>query len=269
MTALLDNISAALESVRGRTPLVHNITNYVVMNFTANALLSLGAAPVMAHAIEEVEEMAGLANALVLNIGTLSSPWIEAMMLAGRVARSRKIPIILDPVGAGATTFRTQTANRLLNELPANVLRGNASEILALAGRPAMTRGVDSQDSMETAREAAHDLATQRGIVVSLTGVVDYITDGRKAFEVRNGHALMARITGTGCAVSAVTGAFCAVEPNYVLASTAALAVFDVAGELAAQGNPLPGTFQMRLLDSLAAVGPTHIRSMACINAIN
>lgn len=243
-----------LEAIRNNPPLIHNVTNYVVMNFTANALLALGASPVMAHAPEEVEEMVALSGALVLNIGTLSTPWIEAMFLAGHAANQRKIPIVLDPVGAGATRFRTDSAKRLLAELRPAVIRGNASEILALCDQASHTRGVDSQDAMDTAEAAAKTLAKKHGVIVSMTGQVDFVTDGHRVATIANGHFLMGRITGTGCAASAITAAFCAREKDALVASTAALGVFGIAGEMAAQGSPLPGTFQVLLLDALAAV---------------
>lgn len=243
-----------LEAIRENPPLIHNITNFVVMNFTANALLALGASPVMAHAPEEVEEMAALSRALVLNIGTLSTLWIEAMFLAGRAANQHKIPIVLDPVGAGATRFRTDTAKRLIAELKPTVIRGNASEILALCDQPSRTRGVDSQDAMDTAHAAAKSLAKKHDVTVAMTGPVDFITDGQRVATIANGHLLMGRITGTGCAATAITAAFCALEKDAVIASAAALGTFGIAGELAAQGMPLPGTFQIRLLDAIAAV---------------
>lgn len=248
-----------LETIRSNPPLIHNVTNYVVMNFTANALLALGASPIMAHALEEVEEMVALSSALVLNIGTLSTPWIDAMFLAGRAANQMKIPVVLDPVGAGATRFRTDTSKRLLAVLKPAVIRGNASEILALCDQPSRTRGVDSLDAMTTAHAAAKNLATKHGVTVSMTGPEDFVTDGQRVAMIANGHPLMGRITGTGCAASAITAAFCAREKDMFVAASAALGVFGIAGELAAQETALPGTFQVRLLDAIAAVDRTVI----------
>jgi hydroxyethylthiazole kinase len=249
-----------LGKIRRERPLVHNITNYVVMNFTANALLALGASPVMAHAIEEVEEMVGLANALVINIGTLSKPWVDSMVRAADAARARSIPIVLDPVGAGATRFRTETARMLLDEAPVAVLRGNASEILAVAGRNWITRGVDSVGGAEDARVAAGHLAKSYGIVVSVTGVEDFVTDGLRTAKISNGHALMSRVTGTGCTASAITGAFCAVETDAFTAAVGALVTFGIAGEHAAGNNPGPGNFMIGLLDALDAIDDAAIR---------
>jgi hydroxyethylthiazole kinase len=242
---------------------VHNITNYVVMNFTANVLLALGASPVMAHAIEEVEEMVGLANALVINIGTLSQPWIDSMVRAARAAKDRSIPIVLDPVGAGATRFRTEAVRRIMDEAPVAVLRGNASEVLAVAGQKGITRGVDSVSPVEDARMAAGDLAKSNGIVVAVTGAEDFVTDGSRMAKISNGHALMGRVTGTGCAASAITGAFCAAETDAFEAAVGALVTFGIAGELAARPNPGPGGFQVGLLDGLDAVDSAVIKERA------
>jgi hydroxyethylthiazole kinase len=258
--SIIEKTSENLAEIRRGHPLVHNITNYVVMNFTANVLLALGASPVMAHALEEVEEMVGLANALVINIGTLSASWVESMLRAARAAGTRSIPVVLDPVGAGATRFRTETARRLISEAPVAVIRGNASEVMALSGQGAASRGVDSLQSSEDAHLAAAEVAREYQTVAAVTGVVDFVTDGRRAVRIKNGHAMMARITGTGCAASAVTGAFCAVEKDAFVAAAGALVTFGIAGELAASSNPGPGSFHPLLLDALDAVDEKTIR---------
>jgi hydroxyethylthiazole kinase len=256
-----------LALVREKRPLVHNITNYVVMQYTANALLALGASPVMAHAVEEMEEMVSLADALVLNIGTLSGPWIEGMIAAGRAASRRGIPVILDPVGAGATRLRTETAVRLLDECRVTVLRGNASEVLAVARGAAGTRGVDSAHRVEDAVEAAEDLARRRRLVVAITGAVDHVTDGSRAMRVRNGHPAMGTITGSGCTATAVIGAFCAVNALALEGTTHALAFFGVAGERAARVSALPGTFATALIDMLHSLTPDQLAHAAKIEA--
>lgn len=258
-TLTSEQMTTALMAVRQQHPLVHNITNYVTMNTTANALLALGASPVMAHAVEEVEEMVVGAGALVLNIGTLSTPWIEAMFRAGRVALAKGIPVVLDPVGAGATHLRTDTARKLIAEIHPTIVRGNASEILALADGDFQARGVDAQHSVGQARAAAGTLARSQGTVVAVTGPEDFVTDGHREARIRNGHALMARITGSGCAATALIGALCAVEPDPFQAATTALTLFGIAGELAAAGTPGPGTFQVRLLDALATLDATQV----------
>jgi len=257
---MIDQISAGLQAVRAQRPLIHNITNYVVMNSTANALLALGASPVMAHALEEVEELAANAGAVVLNIGTLSPPWIEAMFRAGRAARTHGVPVVLDPVGAGATSLRTRTARRLLAEAGPTVVRGNASEILALLEDDAHARGVDSRHTVDQARAAALQLARAHQTVVAVTGPEDFVTDGTRQARIRNGHPLMARITGSGCAASAIIGALAAVQPDPYTAAVAGLVVFGIAGEMAATDLPLPGTFQVRLIDALDEIEESELR---------
>ena len=240
-----------LERIRAEQPLVHNITNYVVMNTTANALLAVGASPVMAHAIEEVEEMVGLARSLVVNIGTLSTPWIQAMLQAGRIARQRGIPIILDPVGCGATRFRAAAALELIHETAPTIIRGNASEIRALAGRATGQKGVDSSHSSGEVVHEAQLLAASTGSVVSVSGPVDWIVNSQRAIRIANGHPLMARVTGMGCTASALTGAFAAVHPQAIDAAVHAMAAIGVAGEIAAERAAGPGSFQMHFLDAL------------------
>jgi hydroxyethylthiazole kinase len=265
MSHAADQAARNLALVREQRPLVHNITNYVVMQYTANALLALGASPVMAHAVEEMEEMASIAGALVLNIGTLSGPWVEGMRVAGRTASRRGIPIILDPVGAGATTLRTQAAVRLLDECRVTVLRGNASEVLAVVQGAGGTRGVDAAHTVEDAMEAAREWARARGLVAAITGAVDYVTDGATVRRIRNGHSLMGRITGSGCTATTMIGAFCAVNPDPVEATVGALAFYGLAGEYAARAASLPGTFGVALIDMLAAVTPEQVAREARI----
>ena len=253
-----------LRELRERKPLVHQITNYVVMNETANATLAIGALPVMAHAPEEVEEMVGLAGALVLNIGTLSSSWIEAMLLAGRAANAAGIPIVLDPVGAGATRYRTDTAKRILDEVDVTVVRGNAGEIATLAGVDAEVRGVESMGASASAAEVSRSAASALGVVASVTGSVDQVSDGARVVAVENGHPLLASITGTGCMSTAITGAFLAVRRDEPLdAAAEALAAFGVAGENAAPGAKGPGSFHVNLYDALAALDPGQLDERA------
>ena len=201
----------SLRRLRERKPLVHQITNYVVMNETANATLALGALPVMAHAREEVEEMVGLAGALVLNIGTLSPHWVDAMLRAGRAANERGVPVVLDPVGAGATRYRTETAKRILDEVDVTVLRGNAGEVATLVGVEAEVRGVESIGAGGAGGDLAREAARALGVVASVTGPVDHVSDGDAVVAIANGHPLLASITGTGCMSSAITGCFLAV----------------------------------------------------------
>ena len=252
-----------LTAIRERKPLVHQITNYVVMNETANATLALGALPVMAHALQEVEEMAGAASALVLNIGTLSDDWVQAMLLAGRAANRVQVPIVLDPVGAGATAYRTEVARRLLGELEIAVVRGNSAEIATLVGRAAEIRGVEAVGSgggPELAREAARAL----GCIVAVTGPVDHVSDGTSVRSVANGHELLGTVTGTGCMSTAITGCFLAVRGDDPLAAaTEALVAFGVAGEDAAERARGPGSFHVELYDALYGLEPETLDARA------
>ncbi|HET9674767.1 MAG TPA: hydroxyethylthiazole kinase [Gaiellaceae bacterium] len=254
-----------LASIRSHKPLVHQITNYVVMNETANATLALGALPVMAHAREEVEEMVGLAGALVINIGTLSPAWVDAMLAAGRAANAKGIPVVVDPVGAGATRYRTDTAKRLLDAVDVTVLRGNAGEIATLVGIDAEVRGVESigagGDPADLAREAARAL----GVVASVTGPVDHVSDGDSALAVANGHELLATVTGTGCMSTAITGCFLARNGNALAAAAEALAAFGVAGEDAAAAASGPGSFHVALYDALYNLDPDTLDARARI----
>jgi hydroxyethylthiazole kinase len=255
-----------LRTLRERKPLVHQITNYVVMNETANATLALGALPVMAHAREEVEEMVGLAGALVLNIGTLSPRWVEAMLAAGKAANALGIPVVLDPVGAGATRYRTDTAKRLLSEIDVTVLRGNEGEIATLVGVAAEVRGVESIGAGDQPAALARLAARNLGVVASVTGAVDYVSDGERSFAVANGHELLASVTGTGCMSSALTGCFVAVKPGAPAEAAAeALAAFGVAGEEAARAAKGPGSFHVNLYDALAALDPDALDGQARI----
>jgi hydroxyethylthiazole kinase len=254
-----------LQLLREKKPLVHNITNYVVMNYTANALLACGASPVMAHAAEEVEEMVSLAGALVLNIGTLTPYWIDSMISAGLRANERQIPIILDPVGSGATTLRTQSAKRLIQALSIAVIRGNASEVLSLAQEGSQTKGVDSIHSVEEAEEAALVLAKELRTTLAITGKVDLITDGERIYRVMNGHELMGYVTGTGCTATVIIGAFLAVDKDAAEAAATGLAFFGLAGEVAAQKAVGPGGFQIGLLDALFTMDGDALRKGAKI----
>jgi hydroxyethylthiazole kinase len=253
----------SLAAIRERKPLVHQITNYVVMNETANATLALGALPVMAHAPEEVEEMVGLAGALVLNIGTLSRHWVEAMLAAGWAANARGVPVVLDPVGAGATAYRTDTAKRILDEVDVAVLRGNAGEVATLVGVSAEVRGVESVGSDADAAEIAREAARYLGVVASVTGVVDHVSDGERAAAVANGDPMLAAITGTGCMSSAVTGCFLAVAESPFDGAVEALVAFGVAGEDAARDAKGPGSFHVNLYDALAALDPATLDGRA------
>ena len=264
------NIEAArcwssLQAIRRETPLIQNITNFVSMDVVANGLLALGASPAMVHAIEEVPEFAGLANALVVNIGTLSSAWIPSMLKAAATMAEKKKPWVLDPVGVGATAYRTSAAQDLLAIGP-TVVRANASEVLALAGvalEP--TKGVDSSHGSDQAIDAARKLAREAGTVVAVTGAVDYVTDGERALHVSNGDPLMTRVTALGCASSAVVGAFLTIESDPLVAAAEALAVFGLAAERAATDADGPGSLRWRLLDELSNLDERRLKDGAKI----
>lgn len=252
---------SCLNTIRDTAPLIHNITNFVVMNSSANTLLAMGASPVMAHSKDEVRDMVAMAGAVVLNIGTLTEDWVDAMILAGQKANEKNIPVILDPVGAGATPLRTRSVKRILDQCKVAVIRGNTSEIMALTDSSVQTKGVDSslaQTDKTLAR--AMDLALKHRMVVAVSGPVDTLTDGKRIYHVNNGHPLMTRVTGMGCGLSAVTAAFCAVKPDDLLSATAgAFGYYGVCGELAAKVHSMPGSFFTAFLDCLYSVGEPEI----------
>ena len=268
------DVWAPLARLRAAAPLVHNITNYVVMNTTANALLAVGASPAMVHAVEEVEDFTAISQALVVNIGTLSPSWVEAMRLAAARARAGGVSWVLDPVGAGATRYRTEVAAELARRGP-TVIRGNASEIMVLAGAVGRAeagptgKGVDSTHATDDAREPARWLARETGALVAMTGAVDYVTDGTRVVAVRNGHPMMTRVTGLGCTASALVGACLAVAEGEPLGATVtALAVLGVAGEIAVEGAAGPGSLQLRLLDALYTLDAETLRRRARVQVV-
>src|SRR5690606_36134904 len=251
--------------VREAAPLVHNITNYVAMNNSANALLAAGASPAMVHAEEEVAEFTAISSALVINIGTLSAPWVKSMHLAAREALARNIPWVLDPVAAGATSYRTATASELAARSP-TVIRANASEVMVVSGAAgAGGKGVDSAHASNDALSSALSLARSAHTIVAMTGQVDYVTDGTRTVSIENGHAMMERVTALGCSLSSMVGAFLGANDNAFDATVAALAVFAVAGEIAAEKSPGPGSLQLNLLDTLYTLNEETLESRARI----
>ncbi|ABM27920.1 hydroxyethylthiazole kinase [Nitratidesulfovibrio vulgaris] len=247
-------------AVRQRAPIIHSITNFVVMNTTANALLAAGASPIMAHAPEEMAEMAGIASALVLNIGTLTKPWVESMMLAGMAARERRLPVVLDPVGAGASSLRTTTALEILEKVRPAVVRGNGSEILALAGAAGDTRGVDSARTAHEAVDGARALARRYGAVVVVSGAEDVVTDGDALWLVRGGSPLMPRVTGMGCTATVLVAAHVAVAADVLEGAVTGMAAMSAAGALAARRSQGPGSFQVAFLDVLHSLDLVTVR---------
>ena len=259
-------ITDAIRAVYENVPLVHSITNFVVMQVSANALLAAHASPLMAHAAEEMDDLTNIDSALVLNIGTLDPSWLDSMELAGTLMKKKGKPVVLDPVGAGASGLRTRSALRLLDLVRPDILRGNASEIMALAAEirsadKVATKGVDSRNSSDEALDAAHELARRFGCVVSVSGSRDLITDGSADLVVEGGSPLMPLVTGMGCSASAVTGAYAAVCKDRLIAAAAAMAVMASAGEQAGARAKGPGSFLPAFLDELYLLDPEDAAS--------
>ena len=252
-----------LGRARVKRPLVHHITNYVTVNDCANITLCAGGAPVMADAQEEVADMAAISGALVLNIGTLNPSLIESMLIAGAAANTHNIPVILDPVGAGATRYRTESAHRLLDELDISILKGNAGEVGVITGAQGVVKGVDSGGLAGDPIEIARDYAKAEGLTVVISGETDIVTDGSRTLLVENGDPLMGLICGTGCMATSVVGTFAAVCDDPVMASAGALAAFGIAGEKAAERCGRPGAFRVALFDELAALGLLELEQYA------
>ena len=257
---------AALERIRSAAPLVQNITNFVAMNPMANVLLAAGASPAMVHAKDEVEEFGKLIGALTVNIGTLTPAWVESMMLAAQAASSNGKPWVLDPVGVGATSYRTGVARELASLKP-TVIRGNASEIMALAGQTTSGKGVDAGDAVSAAEAAARQLASATRSIIAVTGPVDLVIapDGRRA-DIANGHPLMPRVTALGCALTGVVAAFAATTQDPFEATVSALAYYGIAGERAALSTRHPGSFYVAFLDSLHALDAETVNAAASVN---
>lgn len=269
MESLNSRAAEALARIRSERPLIHHITNLVVMNDTANLTLHVGALPVMAHAPEEVIEMASMAGALVLNIGTLTRETIAAMLTAGQQARTSGIPIVLDPVGAGATRLRTEASHQLLQALPIAVLRGNAGEIGALSGAGGVVKGVESIAVTGDPVVVARQMARSHETVVAITARRDVISDGARTLGVENGHQWLTSLTGTGCMATTMIAAFAAVERDYLLAAASGLAVFGLAAELAAERTAGPASFKVALFDQLYHLTPQQVLQHARIVSLS
>ena len=265
MKTLADHAATLLQRVRARRPLVHHITNFVVMNDVANVTLQVGALPVMAHAAEEVADIVEQADALALNTGTPTSARVQVMRLAGRAANARGIPVVLDPVGAGATSFRTGACRQLLAELRIAVVRGNAGEIGALSEAGGLMRGVESLGELEEPATVVRQAAQRWDAIVAMTGRQDYISDGERVLIVGNGHHWLTTLTGSGCMATAVAAAFVAVADDPLLAVAAGLACYGYAAELAAARAEGPGSFKVALFDALYALIPEALRQGARI----
>lgn len=267
----VNSVKQLLQKVRDTNPLIHNITNVVVTNFTANGLLALGASPVMAYAAEEVADMAKIAGALVLNIGTLDEVVVQSMIIAGKSANEHGVPVIFDPVGAGSTTYRSETANKILNELNVSLIRGNAAEIANIAGFQWEIKGVDAGDHQGNVVELAESAARNWNTVVVITGKEDVVSDGINTYVIHNGHINLTKVTGTGCLLTSVIGAFSAVEKNMAKAAVSALTVYGIAAEIAAEitADQGPGSFQMEFLNQLSLISLTQMEKLSSFEQVN
>lgn len=256
----IESLIRDLDLIRKQSPLIHNITNYVVMNNTANALLAIGASPVMAHSVDEVVEMTNIASSLVINIGTLEALWVEAMLIAGKTALNKSTPIVFDPVGAGATSYRSKVCKQLIEECKPSIIRGNASEIIALSDAQAQTKGVDSTNASDSALDSAKTLAYKTKAIVVISGETDYITDGINVETVKNGNPMMAKVTGMGCTATAIVATFAAVNKNLLEAATHGMSVMGICGEVAAAHSQGNGSLQVNFLDTLFNINEEVIR---------
>jgi hydroxyethylthiazole kinase len=245
-----DTIISTFNHFKSNPTLVQSITNYVVMNNTANALLAVGASPIMAHAHPEMADMSKIISSLVINIGTLDEYWVDSMLLAADCANENQKPWVLDPVGAGASAYRNEVLTELLAKKP-SIIRGNASEIMALASVNIQSRGVDSSNSSDEALQAGIELSKETGAVVCISGAKDYIIKEGRVAVISNGHPMMAKVTGMGCTASAIVGAFAGASEDAFLATATAMAVMGVAGDIAAEQATGPGTLQLHFYDAL------------------
>ena len=252
MNIKVDDLSLNLELLKKQNPLVHNITNVVVTNVTANALLAIGASPIMAYAKEEMEDIVSISNALVLNIGTLTKDIVDIMILAGRIANKKGIPVVFDPVGAGASGLRSDVAQDIISNVKLSIIRGNESEIANIYGIKLKTKGVDSSGKVEDKVGLAKDLSLKASSAVCISGKEDVITDGQDIFLVKNGDIALTKMTGSGCISSSVMGAFAAVDSNYLKASITGALLIGICGELAAKKSRLSGLFQLEFFNNLS-----------------
>ncbi len=260
---IIKECATALKSVKEKKPLIHNITNYVTVNDCANIILAIGGSPIMADESNEVEEMVSISSCLVINMGTLNERTVSSMLKAGKKANLLHKPVVFDPVGVGAGSYRNRIAAKLLNEIEFAVIRGNMSEIKSLSGLAVQTKGVDSVADEAGGAEAARGFAAEMNCVVAVTGQTDIITDGQRVCLIENGHPMLKTVTGTGCMTTALVGTYCGAAPDYFVAASAGVATMGLAGELAKkalQENEGVGTFRMRLFDSIYNLTEETIR---------
>ncbi|MFV9875032.1 MAG: hydroxyethylthiazole kinase [Rickettsiales endosymbiont of Dermacentor nuttalli] len=258
-----DNIWNDIQKIKSMSPLVHNITNFVTMDIMANSLLAIGASPIMAHAHEEIEQITKSVQAININIGTLEEYWIKTMIQVAVIAKDQKIPIVLDPVGAGFTKYRTQITLELLNTRAITVIRGNSSEILSLVHNKIITKGVDSnEENINDTLGAAKYLSKKFNMIVVVTGKVDYIIENEKVIKVEHGHLLMSKVTGMGCTLSSIIAAFLSINSNYFAAIIHAVTMFDIIGELVANDSVGPASFKTNFIDKLYNITLMDIKNI-------
>ena len=271
MREITKQINEGLEKLRQEGPLIHHLTNHVVMNDCANITLHIGGAPVMTFAPQETEEMASLASGVVLNIGTLTEEYVEEMITAGKVARQKGVPVLLDPVGAGATSMRTSAAKRILDEVGVDIIKGNAGEISVLAGIDATVRGVDSMGTSMEPSSVVQKMAADYKIVAVITGETDWVSNGEDTYKVKNGHKYLSALVGTGCMLDSITTAFASAMEDRSMASVAALAVFGISAELAALNPEVkgPASFKKSLFDEIYNINGDKIEKRAKIEKLH
>lgn len=267
---ITEQVSALISEVRSKVPLVHQITNYVTVNDCANITLAVGASPIMADDISEAADITSISSALVINIGTLNERTVASMLASGKRANELGIPVIFDPVGAGASKLRSDTTKTITNQIKLAVLRGNLSEISFVAGLKATTRGVDASaaDSGNDAVAVAREAARQLDCVVAVTGAVDVISDGRKTVTIQNGHKMLSRVTGTGCMATALVGAFAGATDDFLSAAAAGIASMGIAGEIAFEkaGGKGTGSFRSAIIDAVSLIDRELLKARAKIN---
>jgi len=272
MNNIVSNASGLINNIREAKPLVHHITNYVTVNDCANITLAIGASPIMADDIEEVKEIIAISQALVLNIGTLNKRTIDSMLETGEKANALKIPVVLDPVGAGASELRNKTVSKLLEQINFSVIRGNMSEIRFIAGLSATTKGVDAsaadlEGSMQNGIDMAKTLADKLGCVIAITGATDIISNGKQTVCIKNGHKMLSSVTGTGCMCTSLIGSACGATSDYFLAAASGILYMSVAGEIAFEstGRKGNGSFHIAVIDEISKLNAETVHRRAKI----
>ncbi len=273
MSDYTKQIASLIAEVRSKKPLIHNITNYVTVNDCANVVLAIGASPIMADDINEAADITSISSALVINIGTLNKRTVESMILSGIKANEKGIPVIFDPVGAGASTFRNEVTRNILDKVKISVLRGNLSEVSYIAGLNATTKGVDASETDIEANDStavAKKAAAKLGCIAAVTGAIDIISDGKNVVTISNGHKMLSNVTGTGCMTTALVGSFCGAERDYFKAAVAGVTVMGIAGEIAyeAAGHKGTGSYHIAIIDSISKMDENIFGEKAKINEI-